>query len=88
MELILATLGAGPIGFFTHTRRRALGLYLALWALVFPIQTVVVYSTTDDGNDVLYWVLNALILSAGIALNQLGSRLGARRRAVTVNASS
>jgi hypothetical protein len=79
MELILAILGAGPIGWFSPTRRRALTIYLGLWAVVFPIQTIVVFSA-GDGQDTLYWVFNALILSAGIALNQLGTALAERRR--------
>lgn len=77
MALILAIVGAGPIGFFAGTRRRGLGVYLVLWALVFPIQTVVVFSTSDDGSDFLYWVFNALILCLGIGLNQYGAVLGA-----------
>jgi hypothetical protein len=81
MELILAIVGAGTIGFFTRTRRQGLVTYLALWAIVFPIQTTVVFSENGDDNNVFYWVVNALILSAGIGLNLLGSRLGERRRA-------
>ena len=80
MELILALVGAGPIGFFAGTRRRGLGIYLVLWAVVFPIQTVVVF-TSDDGSDSLYWVVNALILCLGIGLNRYGAALGERRRA-------
>lgn len=80
MELILAVLGAGPIGYFTPTRRMGLTVYLIAWAVVFPIQTVVVYSMGDDGGDVLYWVFNALILCLGIGLNRLGSVLGERKR--------
>jgi hypothetical protein len=76
MELILAILIAGPIGYFTDTRKRGLLVYLALWAIVFPIQTVVVFS--DGGNDALYWVFNALILGLGVGLNRLGSVLGER----------
>jgi hypothetical protein len=81
MELILAVLGAGPIGYFTRTRRLGLLVYLALWAVVFPIQTVVVFNSSGDGGDVLYWVFNALILCAGVCLNRLGSVLRERRRA-------
>jgi hypothetical protein len=77
MELILAILIAGPIGYFTDTRKRGLLVYLALWAIVFPIQTAVVFS--DGGNDALYWVFNALILGLGVGLNRLGSVLGERR---------
>lgn len=79
MELILAILGAGPIGYFGSTRRRSLVLYLGLWAIVFPIQTVVVSANGDL--ELLYWVFNALILAGGIGLNLLGSSLGGRRRA-------
>lgn len=34
MELILAILVAGPVGYFTETRKRGLAIYLALWAIV------------------------------------------------------
>jgi hypothetical protein len=88
MELILAILVAGPVGYFTEIRKRGLLIYLALWAIVFPIQTVVVFSAADDGNDALYWVFNALILCLGIGLNHLGSVLGERRRADTAAAEA
>jgi hypothetical protein len=80
MELILAVVAAGPIGYFTEARKRALVTYLALWAIVFTVQSVVVFSASRDGNDTLYWVFNALILCLGIGLNRLGSVLGERRR--------
>lgn len=83
MELILAILVAGPVGYFTEPRKRGLTIYLALWAIAFAIQTVVVYSSRDDGDDALYWVFNGLILCAGIGLNRLGSVLGERKRAGT-----
>jgi hypothetical protein len=78
MELILAVLGAGPIGYLTSTRRKGLLIYLAVWAVVFPIQTVVVFKG-DPGSDALYWVFNALILGLGIGLNRLGSVIRERR---------
>jgi hypothetical protein len=84
MELILAIVAAGPIGYFTETRKRGLVIYLALWAIVFPIQTVVVHSDNADDIGVLYLVLNALILCLGIGLNRLGSVLGERRRRTAV----
>lgn len=74
MELILAIAGAGPLGFFAS---RGLALYLAAWAIVFPLQTVVVFS--DGHGDASYWVVNAAILAGGVGLNRLGARL--RRRA-------
>jgi hypothetical protein len=80
MELILAVLGAGPIGYFTKTRRTGLIAYLVAWAVVFPIQTVVVFNA-GDGDDTLYWVFNALILCGGIGLNRLGSIVRERRAA-------
>jgi hypothetical protein len=79
MELALAVLGAGPIGYFTATRRKGLLVYLGLWAVVFPIQCVVVSNTS--GIDALYWVFNAAILAGGIGLNRLGSALRERHTA-------
>ena len=80
MELILAVLGAGPIGYFTKTRKAGLITYLVIWAVVLPIQTVVVFSE-DSSFDPLYVVFNAVILSGGIGLNHLGSILRERRAA-------
>lgn len=78
MELILAILGAGPIGYFTPTRGGGLRLYLLVWALVFPIQTVVVHSNGDL--DWTYFVFNVPILAAGVGLNLAGSAVAERRR--------
>lgn len=80
MELLLALTAAGPTGFFVQPRRRALIIYLCLWATVFPIQTVVVFSESGSDNNALYWVFNALILSLGTGLNRLGALLAERRR--------
>jgi peptidoglycan/LPS O-acetylase OafA/YrhL len=77
MELVLAVLGAGPIGYFTATRRRGLVTYLIAWAVVFPIQSIVV--VPDETSDPLYWVFNAVILGLGIGLNRLGSVVRERR---------
>jgi hypothetical protein len=88
MELILAVLGAGPIGYFTQTRRTGLIIYRVAWAIVFPIQTVVVFNSSGDGNDALYWVFNALILCGGIGLNHFGSRIRERRNARTSDVAS
>jgi hypothetical protein len=77
MELIVAVLVAGPLGWFLRGRRHALVTYLSLWAVVFPIQCVVVHSEGDL--DPLYWPLNAVILAGGITLNQFAARLRARR---------
>jgi hypothetical protein len=79
MELILAIVGAGPIGFLTKTRKQGLLAYLGLWTVVFPIQSLDVGA--DHHVDVLYFVVNALILCGGIALNRLGSVLRERRPA-------
>jgi hypothetical protein len=83
MEIALAILGAGPIGFFTDTRKRGLRLYLLLWAIVFPVQTLVVY-LMGDLEAALYFVTNVAILAIGIGLNLVGSMLGERRRGRTV----
>lgn len=78
MELIAAILLAGPLGYFV---KRGLLAYLVIWAVIFPIQTVVVFADTDPaGNDALYWVFNAVILAFGVGLNRLGHRLRVARR--------
>jgi hypothetical protein len=75
MELILAAVAAGPLGYFAA---RGLVLYLATWAIVFPVQTIVVFS--DGHGEFSYFVVNAAILAGGIGLNRLGARLRSRRR--------
>ncbi|HYZ30092.1 MAG TPA: hypothetical protein VE570_13610, partial [Thermoleophilaceae bacterium] len=59
----------------------ALAIYLALWAVIFPIQTIVVHSENADDIEVVYFVFNAAILAGGIGLNGLGGRLRERRAA-------
>ncbi len=55
-------------------------LCLLLGAVIFPIQTIVVFSdTASGGDDGLYRVFNAVILAAGIGLNRLGAKLRERR---------
>lgn len=81
MELIAAILLAGPLGYFCRTRKQGLGLYLVAWAVIFPIQTLVVHSTSPDDIEPLYFLLNAVILAGGIGLNTLGARLRRRREA-------
>jgi hypothetical protein len=80
MEIIAAILLAGPLGYFVRGSRAALLLYLAAWAVIFPIQTVVVSRAGDL--DWSYWPLNAVILAAGIGLNRLGRRIRRRRQTV------
>lgn len=65
---------AGGIGFFTETRKQGIDVYLALWAIVFPIQTIVAFSESSDD-------INALIPCLGICFNRLGLSLRERRAA-------
>ncbi len=80
MELAAAILLAGPLGYLAPTARLALLRYLALWAVLFPIQTAVVHSADPDDIGPLYFVLNAVIAGLGIALNQAGHRWRLRCR--------
>jgi hypothetical protein len=80
MELITAIVLAGPLGYLARSRRTGVALYLATWAVIFPIQTVVVHSENPDDIGALYFVFNAAILAGGIALNALGGTLRRRRR--------
>jgi hypothetical protein len=84
MELILAVIVAGPLGYLVHDRRRALLAFLLAWAVVFPVQCVVVKNTGDL--DWSYWPINAVILAAGIGFNHLGRVLRLRRRPVIATA--
>ena len=79
MELIAAVLLAGPLGYLVRPRPRGLVAYLALWAVIFPVQTVVVNAENPDDIVPLYFVINGLILAGGIGLNTLGARLRERR---------
>jgi hypothetical protein len=79
MELITAILVAGPLGYLGRTRRQGLCLYVAIWAVVFPIQTIVVHSENADDIEPMYFIVNALILTGGLGLNTLGAWLRARR---------
>jgi hypothetical protein len=79
MELIAAILLAAPLGYLCHTRRTGLGLYLLAWAIVLPIQTVVVHAENADDIGVSYFIFNAVILAIGVGLNALGARLRRRR---------
>ena len=85
MELIAAILLAGPLGYLVRDSRRALIAYLAVWAVIFPVQTsIVLYADNDPdatfADNLLYWVFNAMILALGIGLNRYAARLAARRR--------
>jgi len=79
MELIAAVLIAGPLGYLIRTRARSLVAYLVLWAVIFPIQTLVVHAENPDDIVPSYFVINALILCVGIGLNTLGAHLRQRR---------
>lgn len=80
MELIAAIVLAGPLGYLAPNRRHGLILYLVVWAVVLPIQTIVVHSENPDDINWQYPLVNAAILAAGIALNQLAAAARARRR--------
>ena len=79
MELIAAILLAGPLGYLAPNRRHGLILYLVVWAVVLPIQTLVVHSENPDDINAAYPVVNAVILAGGVALNRLGAAVRRRR---------
>ncbi len=76
MELILAILVAGPVGYLTSTRKRGLLTYLARWAIVFPVQTVVVVLDLGRRERPLLLGPQRSLLCLGVGLNRLGSVLG------------
>jgi hypothetical protein len=87
VELIAAIALAGPLGYFARSRRQGLGLYLIAWAVIFPIQYLVVHHEKASDINPSYWVFNAVFLAAGIGLNTLGARLR-ERRAQTIAATT
>ena len=68
-------------------RRLGLILYLLVWAVVLPVQTIVVHSENPDDINAAYPLVNALILAGGVALNRLGAAMGERRRRRTSTAA-
>ena len=88
MELIAAVLFAGPLGYFVRNRKLGLGIYLGIWLVLFPIQTLVVHADDPDAIEPVYFAVNAVILAVGIGLNALGSRLRQRSRAESPGATS
>jgi hypothetical protein len=80
MELIIAIVLAGPLGYLAPTRRIGLIVYLVVWAVVLPIQTIAVQSENPDDINAAYPAVNALILGVGVALNRLGAAMGEGRR--------
>jgi hypothetical protein len=81
MELILALLVSWPLGYLMPTRRAALAVYLAAWAIVLPVQTILVHSENPDDLNWQYPVVQALILSLGLCLNRIGGAFRERRLA-------
>ena len=80
MQLIAAVLLAGPLGYFARTPRLGVIRYVVLWALILPVQTVVVSTTTDTSvAEWSYWAANAIFLALGIGLCRLGARVAQRR---------
>jgi hypothetical protein len=80
MELITAIALAGPLGYLAPNRRLGLIVYLIVWAVVLPMQTIVVHSENPDDISWQYALVNAAILAVGVALNRLGASVRRRRR--------
>jgi peptidoglycan/LPS O-acetylase OafA/YrhL len=81
VELIAIIVFAGPLGYFCRTRKQGLGLYLIAWAVIFPIQYVVVHHENADDISTSYFIFNALFLMMGIGVNTFTARLRQRRAA-------
>ena len=79
MEIALALLVAGPLGYRFSQHRKGLWIYLTLAIIVLPIQTVSVYFDDPKYIDISYFVLNAIFIAVGVGLNRLGTYVRARR---------
>jgi hypothetical protein len=83
MELIVAILVAGPLGHLTTRPRTGVTTYLAIWALVLPLQTFVVHSQNSDDLNWQYVAVQVLVLAFGLGMNRLGRALRHHRRVST-----
>lgn len=80
MVQIATLLLAGPLGLLYANRRRGLGVYLVVAAVVvLPIQTISINSDSPDDINAGYWVIQGLTFAIGVGLHALGARLRERR---------
>ena len=77
MTLITAIIGGLACGYIFGLRRQAFIVWLAVWAVVLPIQTLFLVDP-DNRDDWSYWPVQAVILVVAVAMVWLGSRLRAR----------
>jgi hypothetical protein len=81
MELILALLVPGPLGYLMPDRRVGLAAYLAAWAVVLPVQTILVHSENPDDLNWQHPLVQVVIVSLGLGLNHVGRTFRERRLA-------
>jgi 4-hydroxybenzoate polyprenyltransferase len=72
---------AFPLGWLTGARRRAMLATGLVFAVIFPIQTIVVRNDNPHDFNPAYFVVNTLILTIGMALTIGGSAIASRRKA-------
>jgi hypothetical protein len=71
---------AFAVGYLVRDRRKALGVFVALWVIVLTCETILLVAITEslDGE---YPFVQALILAIGIGVVLVGGYVRARRTA-------
>lgn len=78
MTLTTAIVGGLACGYFLGRRLKAVVVWLALWAVVLPVQTMFLVNP-DNVDDWSYWPVQGAILVVAMGMIWLGAKLRARR---------
>jgi hypothetical protein len=71
---------AFAVGYLVRDRRKALGIFIALWIIVLIVETILLAAITEGlGRE--YPFVQALILAVGIVVVLVGGYVRARRTA-------
>ena len=80
MTVFTSLVVAFAVGYLVQDRRRALGIFIALWLVVLTGETIWVAAITES-LDAVYALVQALILAVGIGVVLAGGYVRAWRAA-------
>jgi asparagine N-glycosylation enzyme membrane subunit Stt3 len=80
MTVFTSLVIAFAVGYLVRDRRKALGIFIAVWLIVLTVETILVAAITESLGAV-YPFVQALILAVGIVVVLVGGYVRARRRA-------
>jgi hypothetical protein len=79
MTLITAIIGGLACGYIFGLRRQAFIVWLAVWAVVIPVQTLFLVDP-ENRDDVSYWPVQAAIVVIAAVMIWLGAWMRGRLR--------